>query len=286
METNTAKLAMDWVAARAAAGEIRGGSRRSQLSRLQSLARACPTVADLDKGGLLAWQATISHFTPSYRRGMVSVVRCFCRWLLTEGYINPDASVWLSTVREPRRVPRALSADLAEKLASGVMDLRWRAVIALMIGCGLRCVEVARLDLHHWDLTSNTIEVCGKGGHERILPVPAEVAAVLNQWLEERGLRPGPLIPSQRGRLSPGWVSRKTALVMEAAGVHQMGDGRSAHALRHTALSDVLDRCGNVRTVQQMAGHQSLATTEIYLRRTNLAQLREAMAGRSYRLAS
>ena len=54
------------------------------------------------------------------------------------------------------------------------------------------------------------------------------------------------------------------------------------HTLRHTAASDVLDKCGNVRTVQTMLGHQSLATTQIYLRRADLGQLREAMAGRDY----
>lgn len=60
------------------------------------------------------------------------------------------------------------------------------------------------------------------------------------------------------------------------------GDGRSAHSLRHTATSDVLDTYGNVRIVQEMLGHSSLQSTQVYLRRADLGQLREAMAGRDY----
>jgi site-specific recombinase XerC len=70
---------------------------------------------------------------------------------------------------------------------------------------------------------------------------------------------------------------------MYSASIKTMArDGVGPHALRHTAASDVLDRCNNVRTVQEMLGHSSLATTQIYLRRASLGQLREAMEGRDY----
>ena len=81
------------------------------------------------------------------------------------------------------------------------------------------------------------------------------------------------------------WSKRMTALFWEAGLKKANYDGRSAHALRHTAASDVLDRCKNVRTVQAMLGHASIATTQIYLRRANLDQLREAMSGRDYVLS-
>ena len=74
---------------------------------------------------------------------------------------------------------------------------------------------------------------------------------------------------------------------MSTAGIKRgAGDGVSAHALRHTAASDVLDRCHDVRTVQAMLGHVSIATTQIYLRRADLSRMREAMAGRDYRPAA
>ena len=74
---------------------------------------------------------------------------------------------------------------------------------------------------------------------------------------------------------------------MAAAGLkNRPRDGVSAHALRHTAASDVMDRCHELRTVQAMLGHASIAATEIYLRRANLGQLREAMEGRDYRRAA
>ena len=74
---------------------------------------------------------------------------------------------------------------------------------------------------------------------------------------------------------------------MSDAGIkHRRRDGVSAHALRHTAASDVLDECGDLRVVQAMIGHIHLATTAVYLRRADLAQMREAMAGRDYRPAA
>lgn len=117
-----------------------------------------------------------------------------------------------------------------------------------------------------------------------------EVVEVLAAYLVVRGRRAGPLfLPgphcsrwSADGHLSPDRIGKIVARALVDAGVHTPGDGRSAHALRHTAASDVLDRCDNVRTVQTMLGHKSLQTTQRYLRRASLGQLRNAMEGRHY----
>jgi integrase len=83
-------------------------------------------------------------------------------------------------------------------------------------------------------------------------------------------------------RISARWISKRIGRLMADAGIHRPGDRRTAHALRHTAASDVLDRCHDVRTVQQMLGHASLQSTEVYLRRADLNRLRRAMSGRVY----
>jgi integrase/recombinase XerD len=131
-----------------------------------------------------------------------------------------------------------------------------------------------------------TLLVKGKGAHERVLPVPAPAAAAIGDYRDSVGWRAGPLVcdlHSGRRSISAPAVARIIGDLMRRTGVKvAAGDGVTAHALRHTAASDVLDRCGNVRTVQRMLGHASLATTQIYLRRASLGQLREAMDGRDY----
>lgn len=280
------ELAREWTAGRLARGELQPNSAAVEESRLRGLYHC--DLAGLDRAALLSWQASIGQLAPATRRAYLSTMGAFCRWLVIEGHLASDPTITLARVREPRRVPRALSATDVALVLAACTSPRDSAVVWLMVGCGLRCVEVSRLDLADYDQRGGTVLVSGKAGHERVLPVPAPVAEAVDRYLLVRGWMPGPLLEAvgskhlPDGRLAARWISKSIARLMTAAGVHRAGDGRSAHALRHTAASDVLDHCGNVRTVQQMLGHTSLATTEVYLRRASLSQLRKAMKGRTY----
>jgi integrase/recombinase XerC len=157
----------------------------------------------------------------------------------------------------------------------------------LMLGCGLRAAEVATLELADWDQDGQTLFVRGKGGHERMVPVPDEVAVHLDKYLTDRGRHAGILIGAQRpprGKaLNPSAVVKLVSAWMAKAGIKAGPyDGRSGHALRHTCASDVYELSKDLRTVQEMLGHQHLATTAIYLRHSNLDRMRAAMAGRDY----
>jgi integrase len=157
----------------------------------------------------------------------------------------------------------------------------------LMLGCGLRAAEVAGLELADWDRNRETLFVRGKGGHERMVPVPAEVSGRLDKYLSDRGYHAGVLIGAQRpprgSALNPSAVVKLVSGWMAAAGVKTGPyDGRSGHALRHTCASDVFETSHDLRTVQEMLGHRHLATTEIYLRHSDLDRMRAAMAGRNY----
>jgi integrase len=261
---------------------------QQRLATFESMYGDLPASA-LGRRELLDWQARIGHLRPATRRAYVGAVGRFCRWLLIEGHVEADLTAHLVKVREPRRAPRALRADDVARVIAACPSPRARASTLLMVQCGLRCVEVSRLDLDDWDDRARTVMVRGKGGHERILPVPDGAAAALDAYVAERGLRPGPLFLATGskggpdGRLSARWISKQTGRAMTAAGVHRTAhDGRTAHALRHTAATDVLDRCHDLRVVQQMLGHDSLQSTQIYLGRAELGRLREAMAGRAY----
>lgn len=232
------------------------------------------------------WLDAIGHMAPATRREYGSRVRMFCRWMVANGHLRTNPADILPSVKQPRRVPKALGDGDVATLLDGLTSTRSRLIVWLMVGCGLRCIEVARLSVGDYDRASQTLSVRGKGGHERVLPVPATVRVVLDTYLNEVGAVAGPLIRSEANPaegLSPKTISGYMRRWMLDAGVKaRAGDGRSAHALRHTAASDVLDGGADIRVVQEMLGHSRLETTTIYLRRVNLGQLREAMEGRTY----
>jgi site-specific recombinase XerC len=115
--------------------------------------------------------------------------------------------------------------------------------------------------------------VTGKNSDERRLPVPGPVVVVLGKWAAAGGSGRDTVVG-----LSANRISRLVSGWFKAAGLKAGPyDGLSAHALRHTMASNMLERCGNVRTVQDALGHVSLATTERYLRHTGLEVMRAAM---------
>jgi integrase/recombinase XerD len=269
-------------------GEITPRSGRLLEYRLAGLLERCgeAPMADLDRAAVRAWGERIGRLSPATRRLYRSTLVCLCRWALEEGLLSEDPSTHLPKVREPGRVPRARpTSDVAAVLgASG--SARDRLVVLLMVQMALRCCEVARAELADYDPAAATLLVRGKGGEERVLPVPPPVVEAIDAYRSEIGRFAGPLVctlHSGRWALSSAAVARIVTKLLYASRVKTAaGDGITAHALRHTAASDVLDRCGNVRIVQGMLGHASLATTQIYLRRASLDQLREAMGGRDY----
>lgn len=243
-------------------------------------------VRQLSRVDVERWLAQQSHLAPSSRRLHLSRVRTFGRWLVLNDVIRRDPTLGIEDIAQPRRVERGMPHDDIAAVLDLAPDLRARAMLRLMVGCGLRCVEVARLGHGDYDRRDRVLRVVGKGLNEREVPVPAEVAAVLDAYLDAESTSAGPLF---RNRVNPSrgltaaTVSRYTVRWMRAAGVKARAhDGVSAHALRHTAASDVLDRCDDIRVVQAMLGHQAITTTERYVRRPRVEGLREAMEGRKY----
>ena len=275
-------------------GELNDKSARGLASRLKMLTNVAGDdlpIGDFDRRAVLNFQRATGDQASGSRRAYLSTVRVFSQWAIAEGLLNVDPTIGIAPVKEPRRVPRALAeADVTRLLRAASEDPRDLALVWLMVGCGVRCIEVSRLELADYDDRARTVLVQGKAGHERLLPVPAAATSALNAYLATVPRLPGPLLrPShlaganREAHLSSQYVSKVVNDLMIKAGIKHPGRrGVSAHALRHTCASDVLDRCGNVRTVQAILGHASLATTEIYLRRADLGQMRDALEGRSY----
>jgi integrase/recombinase XerC len=237
-------------------------------------------LTQLTRRAIEAWLASIHHLAPASRAAYLSAVRGFTAWMVQEGIIATDPCHAIPTPKRPRTVPRAIGRT-GIVAAFDCADDRERAILALGTGLGLRRAEIAKARWSDYDDHACTLLVHGKGGHERVLPVPAWVANALGRI---RGNVSGPMIPnySRPGEhLAPITVGHITRGVLERAGLKQAAfDGVSTHALRHTAASDLLDASPDLRLVQQLLGHERLSTTSIYLRRASLGSLRDAMATR------
>ena len=288
-EATLDRLIVKYVGDRRARREISKHTSERYLSVLLQLSRVVG-ARPLDRIGpsdVGRWLASIGNQAASSRRVNYACVKCFAAWLLKHKHVRVDLMADVERPKVPRAVPRAMPASDIARILEAAPDARGRAIVHLCVGMGLRREEVTRIEVGDWERESETMTVRGKGDHQRVLPVPDEVIDVLEEYLAEHPGRSGPLIRSFKVESEPISANYLGGLVshwMAAAGVKRAPyDGVSAHALRHTAASDVLDNCGDLRVVQAMLGHQHLSSTSIYLRRAALGEMRDAMAGRNYR---
>lgn len=254
-------------------------------------------IKSLGAKQLKKFLATQAHLAASTQRTNFSRLRQFVRWLTFTKRIrsNPlERAIERGEITVPKQpgcMPHPMVPhEVGATFALGAPDRRARAIIALAVQCGLRCCEVSRARIEDWRRHDNMLRVHGKGGRERWVPVPTEALPYLTAYLSEYPARTGqPLIRSYVTPWKPlaaSTISKYVSQWMVDAGVKERGarDMKSAHALRHTAATDVLDVCGDLQVVQMMLGHQNLGTTAIYLGQANAKKkLREAMEGRDYR---
>lgn len=200
------------------------------------------------------------------RQGRLSAIRWVIGWAIDHEHMASDPTRSIRLPKPPRRPPRRLGTSDTRRVSDST-DPRMRLILALMLHEGLRCGEVARLTYEDLDLVDATMLVRGKGGHHRALPITLATVAELRTWMVASGSRAGPVIRSltcPERDIQPGTISALVSRHMADVGIHVAGDGKTAHALRHTAASTVLERCGDLRTVARMLGHQSVVTTERY----------------------
>ncbi len=245
------------------------------------------TLEHLDR-----WVASMADLSSGTRRGRIVAVSVFFKWCLRNGHRVDDPTIWLERPRLERSVPRALNRDQVRACFLACKDVRDELVLSLLVMEGLRVSEVSKLEAADVDLRDKLLLIHGKGGHQRVVPLTEDTERLLRRYWAEcppAGARPvirqvdGNGTSSRRG-ITPESISRIATRICWDAGIKgSRMDGVSAHAFRHTMLSDVYESSHNIRLVQELAGHVSMATTQTYLRRTSPAELRAAVAGRSFR---
>jgi integrase/recombinase XerD len=223
---------------------------------------------------------------------IVVAVRGFHRFLAREGLTETDASADLGTPRAARSLPKALSVtDVERLLAAPVGDeplaTRDRAMLELLYGAGLRISELTALDLDDLDPVDRLLRVRGKGDKERIVPYGEVAAVAMDRWTV--GARPGlqprtsALFVNARG----GRLTRQGAWKIVRGHAERVGLGSavSPHTLRHSFATHLVDGGADVRAVQELLGHASVTTTQIYtlVSRAALREVYERAHPRAHR---
>ena len=199
----------------------------------------------------------------------LSAWRSFYRYLARQGEVAANPCLGLRPPKGDKRLPNALSVDEMAKLLEGPADdvgsLRDQAMFELMYSSGLRRAELIGLDLGSVDLVAGEVTVTGKGRKTRIVPVGRKALAALQAWLSVRGQAAADtaalFVGSRGGRI--GATAVRLALIRLAL-QHGVTAHVHPHALRHSFASHLLQSSGDLRAVQEMLGHASLSTTQVY----------------------
>lgn len=232
------------------------------------------TLADL-RGWLTAQAASGAARSSVARRS--AAARTYCRWGYRTGVMATDPSVRLTAPKRHRHLPEVLS----QRDAGSVMDvvgvmaddgepagLRDRAILELLYATGIRVGELVALDVDDLDRGNRTVRVFGKGAKERTVPYGIPAADALESWTS-RGRpalvtdRSGPalFLGARGGRLDVRQVRRTVhAVLAEVPDAPDIGP----HGLRHSAATHLLEGGADLRQVQELLGHASLATTQVY----------------------
>ena len=191
-------------------------------------------------------------------------------WLQRRHEVAANPCAGVRPPKAPRNLPQALSPDDAVRLVTvedaSQMGLRDRALFELAYSCGLRVSELTGLDLGAVDARTGEVRVTGKGSKTRIVPVGAPALAALDAWLEVRRELAPPgekaLFVGRAGRrVAPREVQRRIKRWAAAAGIEV---DVHPHMLRHSFASHVLQSSGDLRAVQEMLGHASISSTQVY----------------------
>ncbi len=248
---------------------------RRDLALLESLAKD-------HANGLTLTQTDIRRFAAQlHARGLSasSIARVLSGWRGFYEFLRQQTGATnpVDGVRAPKggkRLPETLSPDEAVQLVNFAgdtpEDIRDRAVFELLYSSGLRVSELTGLDLDAIDFTTGEARVLGKGGKTRIVPVGQHALAAIQRWLPLRAaIKPHPQHPPgdalfltpQGRRLPVRTVQQRIKILATRQGISQ---DLHPHMLRHSFASHVLQSSGDLRAVQEMLGHASIASTQVY----------------------
>ena len=258
-------------------------TRRAYLSDVGQLAESVGESTEPEKVSAVEVRAFLAGLHarrhPATLGRKLAAIRAFFRFLVREGRCPLDPTAGISAPRTPKRLPNPLPVDDCvalieeERPAEGAPDektLRNRALVELLYGAGLRVGEVSALNVRDVDLHRGDVRVRGKGGKERVVPLPSAARDAVGAYLDRRrapGLLAQPLFTAlRRRRDGPRRLGVRDIRRILGARARRAGiSGRvHPHRMRHSYATHLLDMGADLREIQELLGHVSLSTTEKY----------------------
>lgn len=259
-------------------GEKTRQAYRSDLERLAAWLQeqpGKPLLTEVRRTDLLAWisRGLADGLKTSTAARRLSGLRRFYRYLLREGVISEDPTLRIDSPRLPRRLPDSLSEEDVDNLLSEPdpdvpIELRDKAMLEILYGCGLRVSELVELSVDEVNLRQGVVRIIGKGNKERLVPLGEEAIDWLLRYMGEgrgellKGRACDALFPGNR----PAAMTRQTFWhrikhYAARAGIYKH---LSPHTLRHAFATHLLNNGADLRVVQMLLGHSDLSTTQIY----------------------
>lgn len=250
------------------------------------------TAAILD-GKVDAIRGFLSHldshqYSAATMARKIATLRSFYRWLDKLSMVESNPMLLIRTPRQNKRLPKAITVDQVEKLLAApddktLLGARDRAILETLYSTGIRVSELVGINRSDIDETGQALIVRGKGRKERIVPLGSHALTALAHYMmmldaqiQQEGQTPQPKDPvfinKHGGRLSTRSVRRKVSKYLAEAG---LDPDISPHTLRHSFATHLLDNGADLRSVQELLGHQSLSTTQVYTHLTT-QRLRDA----------
>jgi integrase/recombinase XerD len=269
---------------------------RAYRGDLDDFAAARGTTAGWDRGP----DASLSYLAARTRRGRphdaglaptslrrrAASIRGFYRFAFGEGLIAVDVASHIDLPRQPRLLPETLTIEEVERLLDAAPDLRGRTLLELLYAAGLRVSEALGLDREDLSIDGGFVRVIGKGDRERLVPVGDIALDWLGRWLAEgrpalleagkvASERGGPLFLGDRGRR----LARQQAFATVRGAARRAGlpERVSPHTRRHSFATHLLEGGADLRIVQELLGHASISTTQLYTHLTG-ERVREVYA--------
>ena len=212
-------------------------------------------------------------YSPATMARKIATMRSFYRWLERRGMIQGNPMALIRTPRQAKRLPKAIGVQEVEKLLAApdvqtLLGARDRAMLETLYSTGIRVSELVGMDIQDIDEVGQALIVRGKGRRERIVPLGSHAMAALQHYLQMRRrlnheLRGEDSVFINKGdsRISARSGRRKVTKYLKEAG---LDPEISPHTLRHSFATHLLDNGADLRSVQELLGHQSLSTTQVY----------------------
>lgn len=243
---------------------------------IEFLKRENQTLRSVSDESLQAFVADLHDLgiAPRSQARIISGLKSFFKYLKGENYIDDDPTINLESPQTGRHLPEVLTVEQIDMLIDEIdkstpEGRRNNAIIEVMYGCGLRVSELVNLEINKLFFDDGYIVVTGKGSKERIVPISDVAIDLVNNYMLERAQldvvagEENVLFLNRRGhRLTRQMIFTIIKRLARQAGITKE---ISPHTLRHSFATHLLEGGANLRAIQQMLGHESIATTEIYL---------------------